>query len=77
MTGLYKVMDKLAPEIETRVKIIAQLGKFDRAEGMFGYDLAVATRDKMQPGTLSCFVVFNSFCIYLRLAVCYFPTNGF
>ena len=47
MTGLYKVMDKLAPEIEIRVKIIAQIGKFDRAEGMFGYDLAVATRDKM------------------------------
>ncbi|WOL05637.1 hypothetical protein Cni_G14366 [Canna indica] len=49
MIGLYKVMDKFAPEIETRVKIIGQLAKFDKVEGMLGYDLAIATRNKMQP----------------------------
>ncbi|WOL10272.1 hypothetical protein Cni_G19026 [Canna indica] len=38
MTGLYKVMDKFAPKIETMVKIISQLAKFDKTEGTFGVE---------------------------------------
>ena len=69
MAGLYKAMDKLAPNIDTRVIIIAQLDKFHNAEGMFGYDLAIATRAKMQPGIFSSYgytlyFIYFVLCIY-------------
>ncbi|KAF7821916.1 adenylate kinase isoenzyme 6-like protein HBR1-like [Senna tora] len=39
----------MCSDIETRVKIDSQLEKFGKAEGLFGYSLAIATRDKKQP----------------------------
>lgn len=51
--GLYKTLDRLCPNLETRIKIDAQIEKFDKAEGLFGYNLAIATRDKKQPGNYS------------------------
>jgi len=45
----------MCPDIETRVKIDSQIEKFDRAEGLFGYSLAIATRDKKQPGIILSF----------------------
>jgi len=37
------------PDLETRLTIHAQLEKFKNAEGMFGMEMAKATRGKTQP----------------------------
>ena len=47
--GLYKTIEKMFPNIETRIKIDQQLEKFKRGEGLFGMSMAIATRDKKQP----------------------------
>ncbi|KAK4255985.1 hypothetical protein QN277_008908 [Acacia crassicarpa] len=39
----------MCPDIETRITIDTQIEKFDRAEGLFGNSLAIATRDRKQP----------------------------
>ncbi|XP_061358686.1 uncharacterized protein LOC133302887 [Gastrolobium bilobum] len=48
-TGLWKTLEKMCPDIETRIRIDSQIEKFDRAEGLFGNSLAIATRDRKQP----------------------------
>ena len=50
--GLYKTIEKMFPSIETRIKIDQQMEKFKRGEGLFGMNMAIATRDKKQPGML-------------------------
>ena len=47
--GLYKTIEKMFPDIETRIKIDQQLEKFKRGEGLFGMSMVIATRDKKQP----------------------------
>ncbi|KAJ0080482.1 hypothetical protein Patl1_24494 [Pistacia atlantica] len=47
--GLYKVIEKIYPDVETRVEVDAQLDKFKRGVGLFGMDMAIITRDKKQP----------------------------
>ncbi|XP_031284359.1 uncharacterized protein LOC116143083 [Pistacia vera] len=47
--GLYKVIEKMYPDVETRVELDAQLDKFKRGVGLFGMDMAIITRDKKQP----------------------------
>jgi hypothetical protein len=49
-SGLYKVIEKLYPSKEDRIKVDSQLVKFKRAQGLFGIDMAIATRDTKQPG---------------------------
>ena len=49
--GLYMVIEKMYPNVETRIEVDAQIDKFKRAVGMFGMRMAIATRDKKQPGT--------------------------
>ncbi|KAJ0094644.1 hypothetical protein Patl1_15636 [Pistacia atlantica] len=46
---LYKVIEKIYPDVETRVEVDAQLDKFKRGVGLFGMDMAIITRDKKQP----------------------------
>ena len=50
--GLYKTIEKMFPSIETRIKIDQQMEKFKRGEGLFGMNMAIATRDKKQLGML-------------------------
>ncbi|KAI9083295.1 hypothetical protein K1719_034827 [Acacia pycnantha] len=45
-TGLWKTLEKMCLDIETRITIDSQLEKFDRVEGLFGNSLAIATRDR-------------------------------
>ncbi|KAJ0038065.1 hypothetical protein Pint_23644 [Pistacia integerrima] len=47
--GLYKVIEKMYPDVETRVEVDAQLDKFKRRVGLFGMDMTIITRDKKQP----------------------------
>ncbi|XP_057514457.1 uncharacterized protein LOC130796165 [Actinidia eriantha] len=46
---LYKTIDRFYPNVDTKVKIDAQLEKFKRAKGMFGISMAKLTREKKQP----------------------------
>ncbi|KAI9126444.1 hypothetical protein K1719_002865 [Acacia pycnantha] len=39
----------MCADIETMITIDSQIEKFDRAEGLFGNSLAIATRDRKQP----------------------------
>ncbi|KAI9087839.1 hypothetical protein K1719_030169 [Acacia pycnantha] len=39
----------MCPDIKTRITIDSQIEKFDRAEGLFGNSLAIATRNRKQP----------------------------
>ncbi|KAL6501599.1 hypothetical protein OROGR_026732 [Orobanche gracilis] len=48
--GLYKTIERMYPNVETRIKIDEQLEKFRRVEGMFGMSMATATRDRKLPG---------------------------
>ncbi|XP_061352114.1 uncharacterized protein LOC133297067 [Gastrolobium bilobum] len=48
-TGLWKTLEKMCPDIETRITIDSQIEKFDRAERLFGNSLAIATRASKQP----------------------------
>ncbi|KAJ0983728.1 hypothetical protein J5N97_011983 [Dioscorea zingiberensis] len=48
--GLYKTIEKMYPDLETRIKLDQQLEKFKRAEGLFGMSMAILTREKKQPG---------------------------
>ncbi|XP_061363140.1 uncharacterized protein LOC133306777 [Gastrolobium bilobum] len=48
-TGLWKTLEKMCPNIETRITIDSQIEKFGRAEGLFGNSLAIATRARKQP----------------------------
>ncbi|KAL6560933.1 Iron-sulfur assembly protein 1 [Orobanche hederae] len=48
--GLYKTIERMYPNVETRIKIDEQLEKFRRGEGMFGMSMATATRDRKLPG---------------------------
>ena len=50
--GLYKTIEMMFPSIETRIKIDQQMEKFKSGEGLFGMSMAIATRDKKQPGML-------------------------
>ena len=50
--GLYTTIERMYPDVQTRVRIDAQLEKFKRAEGMFGMDMAILTRETKQPGNL-------------------------
>ena len=43
--GLYTTIERMYPDVQTRVRIDAQLEKFKRAEGMFGMDMAILTRE--------------------------------
>ncbi|KAI9113639.1 hypothetical protein K1719_015566 [Acacia pycnantha] len=47
-TSLWKTLEKMCPDIKTRITIDSQIEKFDRAEGLFGNSLAIATRDRKQ-----------------------------
>lgn len=47
--GLFKTIERMYPDVETRVIIDSQLEKFRKAEGLFGMDMAVSTRNKKQP----------------------------
>ncbi|KAL6556453.1 hypothetical protein OROGR_005741 [Orobanche gracilis] len=47
--GLYKTIERMHPNVETRIKIDEQLEKFRRVEGMFGMSMATATRDTKLP----------------------------
>ncbi|XP_061360438.1 uncharacterized protein LOC133304421 [Gastrolobium bilobum] len=47
-TGLWKTLEKMCPDIETKITIDSQIEKFDRAEGLFGNSLAIATRARKQ-----------------------------
>uniref|UniRef100_A0A2C9VYB7 DUF659 domain-containing protein n=1 Tax=Manihot esculenta TaxID=3983 RepID=A0A2C9VYB7_MANES len=47
--GLYKTIEKIYPDIETRIKIDNQLEKFKKREGLFSMSMVVLTRDKKQP----------------------------
>ncbi|KAL6505934.1 hypothetical protein OROHE_023313 [Orobanche hederae] len=48
--GLYKTIERMYPNIETRIKIDEQLEKFRRADGLFGMSMATTTRDRKLPG---------------------------
>ncbi|XP_061351356.1 uncharacterized protein LOC133296400 [Gastrolobium bilobum] len=48
-TGLWKTLENMCPDIETRITIDSQIEKFDRAEGLFGNSLAISTRARKQP----------------------------
>ncbi|XP_039123453.1 uncharacterized protein LOC120260074 [Dioscorea cayenensis subsp. rotundata] len=47
--GLYKTIEKMYPDLATRIKIDQQLEKFKKAEGLFGMSMAILTREKKQP----------------------------
>ncbi|XP_039144882.1 uncharacterized protein LOC120282190 [Dioscorea cayenensis subsp. rotundata] len=47
--GLYKTIEKMYPDLATRIKIDQQLEKFKKAEGLFGMSMAIFTREKKQP----------------------------
>ncbi|KAI8540876.1 hypothetical protein RHMOL_Rhmol08G0019000 [Rhododendron molle] len=47
--GLYTTIERMYPDMDTRLIIDEQLEKFKNAEGMFGMDMAKLTRDKKQP----------------------------
>ncbi|XP_031265283.1 uncharacterized protein LOC116123674 [Pistacia vera] len=44
--GLYKVIEKMYPDVETRVEVDAQFDKFKRGVRLFEMDMAIITRDK-------------------------------
>ncbi|KAL6584924.1 hypothetical protein OROMI_004213 [Orobanche minor] len=48
--GLYKNIERMCPNIETRIKIDEQLEKFRRADGLFGMSMATATIYRKLPG---------------------------
>ncbi|KAI8530748.1 hypothetical protein RHMOL_Rhmol11G0083700 [Rhododendron molle] len=48
--GLYTTIERMYPDMDTRIIIDEQLEKFKNAEGMFGMEMAKLTRDKKQPG---------------------------
>lgn len=48
--GLYQTIEKMYPDVESKIAIAEQIEKFRRAEGLFGVSMAVLTRDKTQPG---------------------------
>lgn len=54
----------MCTDLETRVKIDSQLEKFDKAEELFGYSMAIATRDKKQPSNFSIYLFFKFKIIY-------------
>ncbi|KAG5549643.1 hypothetical protein RHGRI_014824 [Rhododendron griersonianum] len=47
--GLYTTIERMYPDMDTRIIVDEQLEKFKNAEGMFGMDMAKLTRDKKQP----------------------------
>ncbi|KAI8550815.1 hypothetical protein RHMOL_Rhmol06G0136700 [Rhododendron molle] len=47
--GLYTTIERMYPDMDTKIIIDEQLEKFKNAEGMFGMDMAKLTRDKKQP----------------------------
>lgn len=47
--GLYITLDRFYADVDTRIKVDAQLEKFKKAKGMFGMSLTIVTRDKKQP----------------------------
>ncbi|KAF7145548.1 hypothetical protein RHSIM_Rhsim04G0045100 [Rhododendron simsii] len=47
--GLYTTIERMYPDMDTRIIIDEQLEKFKNAEGMFGMEMAKLTRDKKQP----------------------------
>ncbi|KAG5549646.1 hypothetical protein RHGRI_014825 [Rhododendron griersonianum] len=46
--GLYTTIERMYPDMDTRIIVDEQLEKFKNAEGMFGMDMAKLTRDKKQ-----------------------------
>ncbi|XP_031274476.1 uncharacterized protein LOC116132945 [Pistacia vera] len=50
--GLHKVIEKMNPDVETRVEVDAQFDKFTRGVGLFGIDMTIIRRDKKQPTLL-------------------------
>ncbi|KAM7489367.1 hypothetical protein LguiB_026851 [Lonicera macranthoides] len=48
--GLYKTIERMYPDYETRIQVDEQLEKFCSAKGLFGICMAKLTRDKKQPG---------------------------
>ena len=57
MTGIYKCIQRLVPNINQQDKIIEKLTSYKREEGLFGLKMAIRLRKKKAPGI--CFV---SFC---------------
>ncbi|KAK7816394.1 transcription factor myc2 [Quercus suber] len=47
--GLYEVIERMCPTTLERCRIDLQLEKFDKAEGLFGKEMAILTRTKKQP----------------------------
>ncbi|KAF7152136.1 hypothetical protein RHSIM_Rhsim01G0133500 [Rhododendron simsii] len=47
--GLYTTIERMYPDMNTRITIDEQLEKFKNAEGMLGMDMAKLTRDKKLP----------------------------
>ena len=52
MTGLYKSLQKLVPNLEEQDKITDQLTTYRTAQGVFGMNLAVRHRSTKSPGNI-------------------------
>ena len=50
MIGLYETFERMVLDVSTRVTIDQQLEKFKGAKELFGMYMAIATRNKKQPG---------------------------
>ena len=53
MTGLYKTLQKLVPNLEEQDKITDQLTTYRVAHGVFGMNIAVRHRSTKSPGNIS------------------------
>ena len=60
--GLFKTFEKMHPNVETGVIVDSQLEKFKKAEGLFGTDMTVSTRNKKQSGNYN-YNFMNSFLL--------------
>ena len=50
LIGLYETFEKMVLDVSTRVTIDQRLEKFKGAKGLFGMYMAIASRNKKQPG---------------------------
>ena len=55
--GLYKTIERMYPDVETRLEVDSQITNFKNAEGMFGLEMAILTREKKQPGKPYCYLL--------------------
>ena len=53
MTGLYKTLQKLVPNLEEQDKITDQLTTYRVAHSVFGMNIAVRHRSTKSPGNIS------------------------